>query len=94
MSSHHIKRPLTFLSLAPVHSDSYPKTPASPTAKSPVEAPVAVEKIEKPTDTIITAPVSATARRHSSTSSVGSHRFLRLGPIHGNGDSDDFAIEE
>lgn len=93
MSSHHIKRPLTFLSLAPVHSDSYPKTPASPTAKSPVEAPVAVEKV----DTVITGPVvSATARRHSSTSSVGSQRFLRLGPIHGNGDPsvDDYAIEE
>lgn len=93
-----ISRPLTFLSLAPVHSASYPKAPASPVVKSPVENNlVAASEAPKPADNIITAPsVQFTARRHSSTSSIGSQRFLKLGPVHwgGNSGEDDYAIEE
>jgi len=92
MSSYQIQRPLTFLSLAPVQSSSYPKHPVPLVAKSPVESAAAI----KPADHIITGPsVQFTARRHSSTSSLGSQRFLKLGPVHG-GDSggDDYAIEE
>lgn len=95
----HIQRPLTFLSLAPVQSASYPKAPASPVTKSPVESNLAAAATEtpKPVDNIITGPtVQFTARRHSSTSSVGSQRFLKLGPVHwgGNTGDDDYAIEE
>ncbi|RPB25267.1 hypothetical protein L211DRAFT_822773 [Terfezia boudieri ATCC MYA-4762] len=87
MSAHrvHIQRPATFLSLAPVQSASYPKAPTSLAVKSP------------PADNIITEPsVQFTARRHSSTSSVSSQRFLKLGPVHwgGNSGEDDYAIEE
>ncbi|KAF8474271.1 hypothetical protein BDZ91DRAFT_789894 [Kalaharituber pfeilii] len=94
---YHIKRPETFLSLAPVHSDSYPKSPTSPTTKSPVESNLtAAVSTAKPADNIITAPVvPSTARRHSSTSSIGSQRFLKLGPVHWGADNgDDYAIEE
>ncbi|KAI5807676.1 hypothetical protein DFH27DRAFT_547251 [Peziza echinospora] len=82
---HHIQRPLTFLSLVPVQSESYPKAP--PAAKSPVQENM----------NIITAPaVIVPARRHSSTSSVNSQRFLKLGPVHWGGETggDDYAIEE
>jgi len=84
----HIQRPLTFLSLAPVQSASYPKAPASP---------VGAATTAKPADNIITGPPAQfTARRHSSTSSIGSQRFLKLGPVHwgGNSGEDDYAIEE
>ena len=94
-TQHHIKRPVTFLSLAPVHSQSYPKAPASPVAKSPVENNLAAAA--KPADGIITAPTSpVTTRRHSSTGSVGSQRFLKLGPVHWGGDNggNDYAIDE
>jgi len=95
----HIQRPATFLSLAPVQSASYPKAPASPAAKSPVESSLTAAATEtpKPADNIITEPSAQfTARRHSSTSSVGSQRFLKLGPVHwgGNSGEDDYAIEE
>lgn len=92
----HIQRPATFLSLAPVQSASYPKAPASPAAKSPAESslPAAVTETPKPADNIITEPSQFTARRHSSTSSVASVRFLKLGPVHwgGNSGEDDYAI--
>lgn len=89
----HIQRPITFLSLAPVQSASYPKAPQSPVAAA---APAATEAA-KPADNIITGPSAQfTSRRHSSTSSIGSQRFLKLGPVHwgGNSGEDDYAIEE
>ncbi|KAF8415112.1 hypothetical protein EV426DRAFT_579118 [Tirmania nivea] len=94
-----IQRPVTFLSLAPVQSASYPKAPTSPASTSPVEQSLAaaVTEAPKPTDNIITGPSAQfTARRHSSTSSVSSQRFLKLGPVHwgGNSGEDDYAIEE
>jgi len=85
-----IQRPVTFLSLAPVQSASYPKAPQSPVAATTTEA-------AKPADNIITGPSAQfTSRRHSSTSSIGSQRFLKLGPVHwgGNSGEDDYAIEE
>ena len=91
--SHQIKMPLTFLSLAPVQSSSYPKLPAPLVAKSPVENDLnaaAIKPVEIPGPS-----VQFTARRHSSTGSVGSQRFLKLGPVHGgNNGEDDYAIEE
>jgi len=87
-----IRRPFTFLTLAPVHSQpsSPPQSPElSATATStPVSPPLL------PADAL--GPVAKAGHRSSSVSSVGDkQRFLRLLPVlYGDQPGDDFAIED
>ncbi|CAK7263436.1 hypothetical protein SEPCBS57363_000557 [Sporothrix epigloea] len=68
------RQPMTFLSLAPATSSSYPQKQTTVT-----EAPVATETVET---------VDSRQRRSSSLSSTGSNsmspglRILKLGPVH------------
>jgi hypothetical protein len=92
--SHMIRKPEGFLSLAPVHSETFPKPSVSPKL-SPTTV-VADAVIDSPPSTPIHKPM----HRSSSTSSVGSvaekRRFLKLGPVHWGGaiGENDYAIED
>ncbi|KAF8539396.1 hypothetical protein BDD12DRAFT_805375 [Trichophaea hybrida] len=96
-----IRRPSTFLSLAPVKSSSYPKAPPP---QSPQVVPAVV-----PASVLEVAPISPAlspsdtelklvpVHRTSSVSSVGDkQRFLKLGPVFWGGipGENDFAIED
>lgn len=91
-----IRRPTTFLCLAPVHSTSFPKQPES---SKPATATNAGSAVESPPPSPMIRPSSIRNRR-SSTSSIGSvnekRRFLKLGPVFYGGaiGEDDYAIED
>ena len=87
-----LRRPVTFLTLSPVHSESFPKAPQSPEL-----APVAVPAAS--VAQVVSAPGSPTElkiHRNSSSASVSEKkRFLKLGPVFwgGNVGEDDYALE-
>jgi len=89
MSSHAIPRPLTFLSLAPVKSTSYPQQPA---LKSPAEIPASEEIASATTNlsrTSSAASTDATTEAANNIVSPKQMKFLKLGPVHwGAGDGD------
>ena len=87
-----IRRPYTFLTLTPVHSQP-PSGPGTPeTYATPNSALITPPLL--PADAL--GPVAGTGHRSSSVSSVGDkQRFLRLLPVlYGNQPGDDFAIED
>jgi hypothetical protein len=75
-----IRRPSTFLSLAPVSSESYPKSAPEVDASVPISPPL--------------SPVQH--RSSSVSSVGEKQRFLKLGPVFWGGvpGQDDFAVEE
>lgn len=101
-----IRRPSTFLSLAPVRSESYPTAPiTSPTISAtlnvePVESDVQLHVCDKCGSKIAPPSPEVKPRRSSSISSTLSagqkQRFLKLGPVHWGGipGEDDYAIED
>jgi hypothetical protein len=101
-----IRRPHTFLCLAPVHSASFPKAPQSP-AMSPATITAEPSIATAMEESILPPPASPTTelkhkavhRSSSSASAVSAtdkQRFLKLGPVHwgGNIGDDDYAIED
>ncbi|KAK4129425.1 hypothetical protein N657DRAFT_677047 [Parathielavia appendiculata] len=77
-----LRRPSTFMSLAPITSDSYPRTQR---AKQPLTAEALAQVATQDG-----ASADATKRRTSSLSSDASKfRFLKLGPVHWGEHQDD-----
>ncbi|TGZ83518.1 hypothetical protein EX30DRAFT_83866 [Ascodesmis nigricans] len=86
-----IRRPSTFLTLAPVRSESYPKPPATEHFCHHCGSKIAPPSPE----------VRPSARRSSVSSTTSSngekkYRFLKLGPVHWGGvpGDDDYSLED
>lgn len=93
--THAIRKPTGFLSLAPVHSSSFPKSPSLSPITGALSAVVDASPLSPPP-----SPLQKAIHRSSSTSSVNSvtekRRFLKLGPVHWGGaiGENDYAIED
>lgn len=84
-----IRRPSTFLSLAPVQSETYSnlaeQSSASPTAS----------KIAPPSPEIKAVPADTRSERSNSVASEsGKQRFLKLGPVFYATTDDGYALED
>ena len=92
-----IHRPHTFLCLAPVHSQSYPKAPTVPQSPE-LAAAAATASIGAVSPALLPADAFGTASpRSGSVSSVGGgggQRFLKLSPALWGQPGEDFAIED
>lgn len=93
MTSNTIRRPSTFLSLAPTTSASYPTQQRSSSITSLSQETAAPKEGEVATEAIASATITDTMHRRSSSSasstdgSVVGQRYLKLGPVHwGEGD--------
>ncbi|KAH0606632.1 uncharacterized protein H6S33_003466 [Morchella sextelata] len=94
-----IRKPTTFLCLAPVHSASFPKQQPQSPKMSPITSTAMETAVESPVGSPLLLPQTSSHRR-SSTSSIGSatekRRFLKLGPVFWGGaiGENDYAIED
>ncbi|KAI5785891.1 hypothetical protein EDC01DRAFT_661869 [Geopyxis carbonaria] len=100
-----IRRPSTFLCLAPIHSASFPKGPNSPTvaptaiAEPVEEAPLHVcnhcgSKLPPPSPEMKPSAPLVRADSVGSLNAPNKKRFLKLGPVFwgGNAGDDDYAV--